>query len=189
MIIIYTADVKKGTTNSDLDLGTLKMTITEAFLSEFNCPEILAHTDNVLAIGEKFTEEQQLKLMLCPLAVKGKPGKIVAIHKVIEITKNIQDAELQVKILSGMIAFCDKVITTEDAEEIWRIIKMTKFDQIIYNEKMEAINKAEEAIALNFLNDGTPIEVVSRNTGLDIETVKELARKAGNAKEMEADPA
>lgn len=55
---------------------------------------------------------------------------------------------------------------------------MTKFDKLIYDEMMEAVNKATDektvSIAKNLLNDGISAEVVSRNTGLELSVVKEL---------------
>ena len=53
---------------------------------------------------------------------------------------------------------------------------MTKFDKLIYDEKMEAINENSERIAKNFLNNGFSVEDVSINTGLDRNVVEELAR-------------
>ncbi len=46
-------------------------------------------------------------------------------------------------------------------------------------EGLEAGAKAEKiSIAKNFLKDGIPIEVVSKNTGLSIEELEELKKEA-----------
>lgn len=50
---------------------------------------------------------------------------------------------------------------------------MTKIEKMFYDEKIEAIKN----IAVNFLKDGQSPESVSKNTGLDITVVMELAEK------------
>ncbi len=189
IVIVYTADVTKGSTVPVLDMGDEKLNLTEAFLSDLNAEEILVYSEQKVSSGAELTDEEKLRLMLCPLAVKGKPAKIDMIHRVIMLVKQMEDVDDQRKILSGMLAFCDKVICREDIEEIRRIIKMTQFERFIYEEKMEAVNKAKEetekeatdktsrAIAANFLSDGLDIESVSRNTGLELSVVQEMARK------------
>ena len=65
---------------------------------------------------------------------------------------------------------------------------MTKFEQILYKEKMEAVNEAvnravdenAENIAENLLRDGLDIEFVSRNTGLDLAVVEAIAQRIAN---------
>lgn len=50
---------------------------------------------------------------------------------------------------------------------------MTKIEKMFYDEKIEAIKN----IAVNLLKDGQSPESVSKNTGLDITVVMELAEK------------
>jgi len=50
---------------------------------------------------------------------------------------------------------------------------MTKIEKMFYDEKIEAI----KTIASNLLKDGQSPESVSKNTGLDITVVMELAEK------------
>ena len=40
------------------------------------------------------------------------------------------------------------------------------------------VRKKKKIIAKNFLKDGIPIEVVSKNTGLSIEELEELKKEA-----------
>ena len=51
---------------------------------------------------------------------------------------------------------------------------------MFYDEKMEAIRKDEERIARNMLADGDSVERVSRNTGLVITVVQQLADQSEN---------
>ncbi len=206
VVIIYTADVVKGSTNSTLDMGDEQLILTEAFLSEMDAAKIIKHTEEKLSSGIGFTDEEKLQLMLCPLSIKGKLGKMDAVRKAIELAKQIQDASVQTQVLSGLVAFCDKVLSQEDVEEIREIIKMTKFDRLIYEEKMEAVNakakevteevtekvteevtekvskEVAETIAANLLTNGLSVDFVSKNTKLDITVVEKIAEglKAAN---------
>ena len=179
MLVIYTADVRKGSTKPVLRAGAVTLEIIETFLSELDFENILENEKKSIETGSRLSSEEKLRLMICPLAVKGKPGKIAAIHKVIELAKAMPEAEEQQKVLAGMLAFCDKMISDEDVEEIRSMIKMTKFERLIHEEQMEKI----EQIALNLLADGMECEAVSRNTGLDIKVVKELAEKVAKEKD------
>ena len=196
IVVIYTADVEEGSTVGELDLGDEMLVLTEAFLSKLDADELIRDSEKKIKAGKELADEEKLKLMLCPLAVKGKPGKIKTIHRVIEMAKQIEDAKVQGQILSGMLAFCDKVISREDAEEIRRIIRMTKFEKLIYDEMMEKVNEAvdkaekrrTEEIAANLLSDGTSVERTSRNTGLEISVVEEIAKRVRGEK-IESEPA
>ena len=183
VVIIYTADVEEGTTIPELDMGDEKLMLTEAFLSDMNADNIIGSCKAKIDNKETINNEEKLKLMLCPMAVKGKVGKIRAIHRVVEIVDNIEDEQIRIQILGGMMTFCDKVISEEDVESIRRMIKMTKWDRLIFNEKMEAINEKTEEIASNLLRGGMSVELVSSNTGLDLATVEELNKSIQEEKQ------
>ena len=73
---------------------------------------------------------------------------------------------------------------------------MTKFEKLIYDEMMEKVNEAvdkaekrrTEEIAANLLSDGTSVERTSRNTGLEISVVEEIAKRVRGEK-IESEPA
>ena len=122
----------------------------------------------------------------CPLSERGSEAKRKALKKVILLVKEVEDVEEQKKILSGLIAFSDKVINWEDMEEIRRMIHMTKFDQIINEEIRDGVIKEARRIAENLLMDGASLESVSRNTGLDMSVVEELSKKISEKRETTA---
>lgn len=100
------------------------------------------------------------------------------------------------RILTGMLAFCDKVIADGDVERIRKQLKMTKIEKMFYDEKMEAVNNATERTAhdtaeyieTNLLRDGLSPEMISRNIGLDIAVVEELLRNLIREQSKEAMP-
>ena len=142
MVIVYTADVSKGSTNNELDLYADKLILTEAFLSELDARSILGECEEAIENDGKLQPIQKLQLMLCPLSEKGKEAKRAALRAVIDLVKELDDGNEQRQILAGMIAFSDKIIGREDAEEIRRLMNMTKVGQIIYEEQKEAVENA-----------------------------------------------
>lgn len=64
------------------------------------------------------------------------------------MAKEIEDPEVQVFILSGMLVFSDKVISDADANEIREWIRMTKVGRLIAAEMDEARRETEQKIAV-----------------------------------------
>ena len=59
----------------------------------------------------------------------------------VELALRIQNREQQVFVLAGIMTFTDKVIDEDTANEIRRVIGMTKIGMMIEREKEEAIAK------------------------------------------------
>ncbi|MBQ9359700.1 MAG: hypothetical protein IJT96_01530 [Lachnospiraceae bacterium] len=70
MIVIYTADVRKGSTKPILDLAGMTLSITEGFLSELKSKEIRDELTTKIEAGEPFTEEDMMKLAIYPLTYR-----------------------------------------------------------------------------------------------------------------------
>ena len=58
--------------------------------------------------------------MLCPLSKKGSAGKVEAIHRAIEVINKVGNDQEMKKLLSGLWAFSDKVISCDEAEGLSR---------------------------------------------------------------------
>ena len=142
IIIVYTADVREGSTKSILDMGDERLMLTEAFLSNLIAGEIFEECESKIKNGMELTAEDKLRLMICPLSRKGVPDKIAAIRQAIDIICLIEDVREMKKLLAGLWAFNDKMISRKDVEEIRRLLNMTKIEQIIYEEQQEAVTKA-----------------------------------------------
>ena len=144
MIVIYTGDVKKGTTDSRLDTGCLQFTVEEVFLSELNGPEIENQLSERIYSKGFLNEEEQMKFVILPLIYPGKKAKQECIRRCFNLAKEIYSAEMQIFLLSGLLVFTDKVIAQEDSEKIRRWIRMTKVGRLFEEEKIEALRKLEE---------------------------------------------
>ena len=143
MIVIYTGDIKKGTTNSRLDTGCLQFTVEEVFLSELNGAEIETMLTERIHSEGFLSEEEQMKFVILPLIYPGKKAKQACIRRCFDLAKEIHSVEMQIFLLSGLLVFTDKVIAQEDSEKIRRWIKMTKVGRLFEEEKIEALRKLE----------------------------------------------
>ena len=171
--VIYTADVEAGQTRDVLDWEYGKFVIKEAFLASWDTERILKSLEDKAEIKAAFTDEDQIRLIMVTLSAKGDSKKLDVIRRCIDIIEKLEDEKLQIYLYGGLIAFTDKVIKAKELEEIRRRMSMTKIEKMFYDEKIEAI----KTIASNLLKDGQSPESVSKNTGLDITVVMELAEK------------
>ncbi len=171
--VIYTADVEAGQTRDVLDWEYGKFVIKEAFLTSWDTERILKSLEDKAERKAAFTDEDQIRLIMVTLSAKGDSKKLDVIRRCIDIIEKLEDEKLQIYLYGGLIAFTDKVIKAKELEEIRRRMSMTKIEKMFYDEKIEAI----KTIASNLLRDGQSPESVSKNTGLDITVVMELAEK------------
>ena len=110
---IYTADVKRGTTDPLLDMGDLKSSITEAFLSDFDPKELLEDIRSGLSEKE-IKDETLMKLIIFPLTFSGDADKKKAVRTAITLAEEIEDRKKQVFTLTGIYTFADKVIKEKE---------------------------------------------------------------------------
>ena len=121
-------------------------------------------------------------IIIYPLTLPGQDEKSRAVRKAADLVLKIKDIKKRHFILSGMNAFCDKVISDEDADRIKEAITMTKVDWLFYEEKMEAVRKAEEKTrreereraAIELLKSGDAVEKIARCLMLPVERVMKL---------------
>lgn len=96
------------------------------------------------------------------------------------MANEIEDPEVQVFILSGMLAFSDKVISDADANEIREWIRMTKVGRLIAAEMDEARRETEQKIAVRMLRKGQHIEEIAEVMEvLSVEDIEKIAVKEG----------
>ncbi len=75
MLVIYTAGVKRGTTNPVLDTGSLRVEVTEAFLSGLNADEIWTRISGKVDRDEDLLQEELMELIIYPLIFMDKRDK------------------------------------------------------------------------------------------------------------------
>ena len=189
MIIIYTADVERRQTKPVLDIGGMRMNLTEAFLIDLDSAKIYENIDDKLNSGSSLDDEELMKLIIYPLTFKGKQAKQDAIEQVVEMLDRIENDDTRRFVAKYLLTFTDKVISRENADKLRRILMLTKVEQIIENEKIEAVNRAiyntrkeerkearkeMERVVERLLRKGDEISVVSECTGFSIEDVQRI---------------
>ena len=160
LIILYTADVKRGTTNPVIDLGCGTINMNEGFLSELD-QEALWHTVSQIVENDgDMDSDVIIRLMVYPLSFESLSEKQDAIRRVMTLVERMSDDKLKGFILSGMMVFGDKVILPEDAEEIRRKIMSNPLERLIETEMQAMLDRA---LAEN--TEKVTEEVTNRVTG------------------------
>ncbi|MBO5597854.1 MAG: hypothetical protein J5943_04560 [Oribacterium sp.] len=188
LVIIYTADVKRGTTDPVLDTGGVRMEIEEAFLTELDAGDIWKGLKRKIESGESLSDEDMMRMIIYPLTFRGRRAKQEAVARAIGLAKKIENENRMYFVLKMMLVFSDKFITNEDTEKIKEVLTMTKLDRLYAEEKRQAVDTAVSKavadttesittrIAKNFLKSGDSVEKVSANTGLPISQVLQLSQ-------------
>ena len=170
MLVIYTADVERGTTNPYVEAGCFRFEVTEAFLSDLDTKEIWLRIKGKINSAEALSSREKMELIVYPLAFKTQKGKRNAVDEVITLTEKLQDDKQKVFALKCLAVFADKIMSDKEAKRIKEALMMTKVDKLIYED-------VATQIAEKFLKSGTSVDVVAENTGLPIEKVVKLNKK------------
>ncbi len=141
MVVIYTGDVERRQVADSYDLGAVKMRIETAFLSELDGDSILRRLEEKVKGKQPFTDEELMEYMILPLSYKEREIKQQKIRELAELAEEMVDKKQQVFVLSGMLAFTDKVIDEETANKIREVIKMTKVERTIRNELRQEVKE------------------------------------------------
>ena len=112
-----------------------------------------------------------------------------AIERVIKLLDNMTDEGARRFVAKYLLAFTDKVINKAQTDELRRIVMLTKVEQIIENEKIEAVNiavdkarredreearKEMERVVEKLLRKGSDVSMVSECTGFSVEDVQRI---------------
>ncbi|MBQ1172546.1 MAG: hypothetical protein IIX48_08140 [Lachnospiraceae bacterium] len=146
IIIIYTADVKRGKTEPVFQAGAIQLITEEAFLIEIDGEKEYQRLLNKIEQNQLLDEEDMMKMIILPLAFQGIEKQREIAKKVVDLIKHIKEMQMQRFLFAGVLSFTDKVIDEEVAEEIRRRLEMTKVGRIIYEEKIAYGKEVEERV-------------------------------------------
>ena len=144
IIIIYTADVKRGKTEPVFQAGAIQLITEEAFLIEIDGEKEYQRLLKKVENGQLLDEEDMMKMIILPLAYQGIEKQREIAKKVVDLIKQIKEMQMQRFLFAGVLSFTDKIIDEEVAEEIRRRLDMTKVGRIIYEEKIAYGKEVEE---------------------------------------------
>ena len=182
IIIIYTADVKRGTTTPDIDLDGIALHLEEGFLSDLDGNRIQEVVQNKLKQNIPLNAQEAMQLMILPLTYHDKERQKQAVEEVVTLADSIPDPESSRKILAGMLVFANRIIELEIKEKVYWRLRMTIIGQMFEEEKQAAIKKNTEEVTENtslriaekLLRQGDSVEKVAECTNLPLDRVKEL---------------
>jgi len=142
MIVIYTGDVEHA--KSILQMECLTLSLEQVFVSHLPDQRIYEKIKQKLENREKLTEQELMRLIILPLAAKGKADKQKRVEEVMELAKLIEDEGDQTFVIAGVLVCSDKFIDREYARRVRGYLSMTKVFQILEEEKQEAVLQAEK---------------------------------------------
>ena len=143
VIVVYTGDVRVGNTKPELDLGSAKITVQEAFLSELHTEEIVHRLEEKIVAGTRLTDQELMEFIIVPLSVKGKLEKQQLANKMVDLTDKLGDEERRF-LLSGMCVAGNKILSEEIQDRLRRRLAMTKVGMMFEKEKEEAVKAMEK---------------------------------------------
>ena len=142
MVVIYTADVARGTTRDRLDMGALSLRLDTAFLSDLSGDAIYQRLLAKLQQGQPLDDTDCMQFMIAPLTYKAKEDQQAAVRRAYDLSDLITDEETLNFILPGIIVFCEKIIDEQTYMRMKERIRMTRMGREFEEEKRAAIEKA-----------------------------------------------
>lgn len=144
MVVIYTADVLPGQTETVYDAGTLSYHIEPAFLSSLDSEKIKKRISEKIMAKEHLSDEELMEFIILPLTYKNAEKKKKELAEMIALAKEIRSEKECLFVLSGMLVFADKIIDVELSRQVKEWIRMTKVGKLYEQEKIEYANKQRE---------------------------------------------
>ena len=180
MIVIYTGDVEHA--DNVLETKCFRLNMEHVFVSHMPGEEIYQEIKHKLENGERLTEQEFMRLIILPLAEKGKEKKQKRVEEVVELAKMIEDEQGQVFVIAGVLVCSDKFIDRDYAKGIRRYLGMTKVFQWFEEEKQEAVLQAAKAAAqkekqqtaVRMLEGGEDFGSIMMYTRLTKEEIEEI---------------
>lgn len=180
MIVIYTGDVEHA--DNVLETKCFRLNMEHVFVNHLPGEEIYQEIKHKLENGERLTEQEFMRLIILPLAEKGKEKKQKRVEEVVELAKMIEDEQGQVFVIAGVLVCSDKFIDRDYAKGIRRYLGMTKVFQLFEEEKQEAVLQAAKAAAqkekqqtaVRMLEGGEDFGSIMMYTRLTKEEIEEI---------------
>ena len=123
-----------------------------------------------------------MHLVLLPLTYKGEEEKQTAIRESVELARQIPDKNVETFILSGILAFTDKVINEKTRNHIKEVLSMTQVGKMLMDEGIEKgreERREEEraAFAKKMIRAGKTEEEIIEFTELTKEQLEALKKE------------
>lgn len=146
IIVIYTCDVESA--ENTFDVGAVKLTTEQAFLSKIDGDIELGKIQTKLSNGEALSDEDLMRLVILPLTKKGREAKERMIDVVINTAEKLQrtDDTGTSFVLSAMYVALGNFITAEQENRIKEVLDMTALGRRYEQEREDYGNYREAAV-------------------------------------------
>lgn len=161
------------------NIGAIKMRIETAFLLELDSDRIYNNIKHKINNHKLLNDEEIMQLIILPLSYHKREDKEHKIEETLKLATKLQNKEQQIFALSGILTFTDKIINIETANNIRKVIEMTKVAMIFEQEKQEAVSQAIEDTVKNVIikmieNGYSTEEILSLVEGFSKDNVEKL---------------
>lgn len=178
MIVLYTCGVEN--VNTTLDVGCLHLKVEPGYLSGINWQDIFQKLEKKIKDHKLLDDKELMEMIVLPLSCP-KEKQNYLLKRTVELAKDIEDENQQLFVLSGILAFSDKIIDNDYAEEVRRWIQMTKVERIIEREQKEAFDAYKQEsekreMALKMLLKGDSLANIIEKTGFTEDEILELTK-------------
>ena len=119
---------------------------------------------------------------MLPLTYKGDEEKQTAIRESVELARQIPDKDIESFVLSGILAFTDKVINEKTRNHIKEVLSMTQVGKMLKDEgriegRTEERIELRNELAKEMLRDGKPDEEILKYSKISEDRLAELKRE------------
>jgi len=183
ILVIYTGDVEEAP--DCLTINSLRLNITQIFLSKFDTDEIYTDLKRKVEAKEKLTDEDVMRFIILPLTEKAAERKQALIEKTISLAKEITDEKQQVFVVAGVLVAADKFIDKNYSIMVKGWISMTKVARLFEEEKIEAVNEAVNntiySLAKEMLLDNKDLVEIMKYSKLPKDEIIKIQGELGQA--------
>ncbi|MBQ9436768.1 MAG: hypothetical protein IJU50_00370 [Lachnospiraceae bacterium] len=188
VIIIYTADVRRGSTEPVLDCGAFRLEVEEAFLSGLDSAAIFKRISAKIRKRTPLDEKDLMQLIVYPLTHKGEKAKQDAVGRAVDLAERMEAEEGEkLFTLASICVFADKVIRNEDREMIRRRIEMTRLGREFWEEAMEegrkqGLEQERLRVVKTMLRKGIDVRTIRELTGLSEKEILRIEKQILNSR-------
>jgi hypothetical protein len=170
-VIIYTAKVNHAT--DSINIGSLVYNPQRVMMKDYDGDSVYRDLTARIEAGQDITDADMLNLIFLPLMKHTIDSGELAV-KSVQLAQRIQDTAKRNACIAAAFAFGSKFLSDVDMETLKGALKMTDLAEMIIGDKLIEIAKG-------MLKDKVSIDFVSRHTGLDESTVRELQTELSEA--------
>jgi hypothetical protein len=170
-VIIYAAGVKSAA--DEINIGSLLYSPQRVMMAGYDGDAIYTELAGKINAGQDVTDADMLNLIFLPLMKHTIESGELAV-KSVQLALQIPDTTKRNACIAAAFAFGSKFLNDMDMENLKGALKMTDLAEMIIEDKLVEI-------ARGMLKDKVSIDFVSRHTGLDETTVRDLQAEINEA--------